>query len=164
MIDYESLKKAVTPRELLERLSVEVTATGFALCPWHDDAKPSMKIYTDHVYCFSCNRYGDIIDLARAFTGSETHSEAARFIISEFNLGNDARRALSPRMSADLYKLRHLHAATKKTLKTVEYSALMHEAVALNVICRGLIPYSAEWVQMIQRRDIVGAELDMMQD
>ena len=94
MIDYESLKKAVTPRELLERLSVDVTATGFALCPWHDDAKPSMKIYTDHVYCFSCNRYGDIIDLARAFTGSETHSEAARFIISEFNLGNDAGRAL----------------------------------------------------------------------
>lgn len=40
----------------------------------------------------------------------------------------------------------------------------MHEAVALNVICRGLIPYSAEWIQMIQRRDIVGAELDMMQD
>ena len=86
MIDYESLKKAVTPRELLERLSVDVTATGFALCPWHDDAKPSMKIYTDHVYCFSCNRYGDIIDLTRALTGSETHSEAARFIISEFNL------------------------------------------------------------------------------
>ena len=67
-------------------------------------------------------------------------------------------------MSADLYKLRHLHAATKKTLKTVKYSALLHEAVALNVICRGLIPYSAEWIQMIQRRDIVGAELDMMQD
>ena len=37
---------------------------GQAICIFHDDHKPSMKLYPDnHVFCFSCQRRADAIDI-----------------------------------------------------------------------------------------------------
>jgi hypothetical protein len=40
---------------------------GFANCIWHDEKTPSMKYYekTNSVYCFSCNKNGDVIDVVQ---------------------------------------------------------------------------------------------------
>ncbi|MES2006881.1 MAG: CHC2 zinc finger domain-containing protein [Patescibacteria group bacterium] len=41
-----------------------------ALCPFHDDHKPSMKVYPDnHAYCFVCNKWADSIDLVMQLRG-----------------------------------------------------------------------------------------------
>lgn len=39
--------------------------SGMAKCIWHNDGDPSMKYYkkTNSVYCFSCNKYGSVIDV-----------------------------------------------------------------------------------------------------
>lgn len=43
---------------------------GTTLCIFHDDHKPSLKIYPDnHVYCFSCMRRADVIDIYMALNG-----------------------------------------------------------------------------------------------
>ena len=43
---------------------------GTTLCLWHDDHRPSMKIYRDnHVYCFVCNRRADSIDIYMSLNG-----------------------------------------------------------------------------------------------
>jgi DNA primase len=38
-----------------------------ALCIWHADKNPSMHYYkeSNHVYCFSCGKHGDVIDVYR---------------------------------------------------------------------------------------------------
>ena len=38
---------------------------GVAVCPWHDDHKPSLKYYPkdNHVWCFTEDRGGDAIDV-----------------------------------------------------------------------------------------------------
>lgn len=42
------------------------------LCLWHDDHKPSMKVYKDnHVYCFVCCRSADSIDVYMALNGCD---------------------------------------------------------------------------------------------
>lgn len=34
-----------------------------ALCLWHNEKTPSMHVYGDHFYCFSCGKHGDVIDV-----------------------------------------------------------------------------------------------------
>jgi len=34
-----------------------------AICPFHKDTKPSLKVYDDHWYCFgACGEGGDVVD------------------------------------------------------------------------------------------------------
>lgn len=46
---------------------VEFNGYGFANCIWHDEKTPSMKYYdkTNSVYCFSCNKRGDVMDVVQ---------------------------------------------------------------------------------------------------
>ena len=54
-------------RELLE------VRRGVSLCLWHDDHKPSMKIYDkqNRVHCFACGHGGDTIDVYMALNGCD---------------------------------------------------------------------------------------------
>lgn len=38
---------------------------GFALCPFHDDSKPSLYIKNNFAHCFSCGKTADTIDIYR---------------------------------------------------------------------------------------------------
>ena len=44
MIDFKSVKGLVTAREAAEHYGLTVNRYGMALCPFHDDHKPSMKL------------------------------------------------------------------------------------------------------------------------
>ncbi|KKN12712.1 hypothetical protein LCGC14_1013700 [marine sediment metagenome] len=53
-------------RELKECVDLTVVwGDGKIMCPWHEDVNPSLQIYHDHVYCFSCNTTADGITLAQ---------------------------------------------------------------------------------------------------
>jgi len=52
----------------LERV-VDVDKKGFALCPFHDDRRPSLYCRGGFYYCFSCEANGDVIDLAMKVWG-----------------------------------------------------------------------------------------------
>ena len=54
-------------------------------CPFHTDNHPSMKIYGDHAYCFSCGTYLDNIGLVQKLYGC-TAVEALNQIKSDFGL------------------------------------------------------------------------------
>ncbi len=55
--------KAYDCRDLID------TKRGTTLCLFHDDHTPSMKVYADHVYCFSCQRHEDSIGVFMALNG-----------------------------------------------------------------------------------------------
>lgn len=45
---------------------INVNKAAFALCPFHGEKSPSMKIYKDnHFHCFGCDKTGDVITLAQ---------------------------------------------------------------------------------------------------
>lgn len=52
---------------------IHIEHSGFAKCLWHNDKQPSMKYYPkkNDVYCFSCHKYGDAIDVAMATFGCQ---------------------------------------------------------------------------------------------
>lgn len=49
---------------------IKVRKDGFAICLFHKEKTPSMKVYTDHAYCFgSCSKRYDAIDIFMQING-----------------------------------------------------------------------------------------------
>jgi hypothetical protein len=48
MIDFKSVKSLVTAREAAEHYGLTVNRHGMAVCPFHDDHDPSMKLDNHH--------------------------------------------------------------------------------------------------------------------
>lgn len=64
---------------------IEVNRAGYALCPLHNDKKPSLKVYLDSNswYCFSqCNIGGDVIKFVIERDGL-TFPQAVRYLIGK---------------------------------------------------------------------------------
>ena len=64
MTRIEAVKSAVTLVAAAEKYGLKVSRGGTALCPFHDDRHPSLRLYEDHFYCFACAAHGDVIDLS----------------------------------------------------------------------------------------------------
>lgn len=64
---FEEVKQNVTTRQAAEFYGVTVSRNGMALCPFHEDRHPSMKV-DRRFHCFGCQADGDVIDFtARLF-------------------------------------------------------------------------------------------------
>ena len=84
MNQFESVKAAVTPRQVAEHYGLRVLRNGMTCCPFHQDKHPSMKV-DDRYYCFGCHQTGDVIDfVSRLF--SLTPYQAARKLAEDFGL------------------------------------------------------------------------------
>ena len=92
MIDFKSVKSLVTAREAAEHYGLTVNRHGMALCPFHDDHNPSMKL-DDRFHCFGCGEDGDVIDFTAKFFNLSL-PEAAEKLVEDF--GNGVELATSP--------------------------------------------------------------------
>jgi hypothetical protein len=50
--------------EYLRYIGADISPNGMTRCPFHEDEKPSMKLYPDRARCFVCNESYDIYDFA----------------------------------------------------------------------------------------------------
>lgn len=58
---FETVKQFVTTRQAAKAYGLEVDVHGMALCPFHEDHHPSLKL-DQRFYCFGCGASGDVID------------------------------------------------------------------------------------------------------
>ena len=72
---YQRIKAAVTTRMAAENYGLKVSPSGMALCPFHDDHHPSLKL-DKRYYCFGCGEQGDVIDFTARYLGVSPHSAA----------------------------------------------------------------------------------------
>ena len=93
MIDFKSVKSLVTAREAAEHYGLTVNRHGMALCPFHDDHNPSMKL-DDRFHCFGCGEDGDVIDFTAKFFNLSL-PEAAEKLVKDF--GNGAELPTAPK-------------------------------------------------------------------
>lgn len=81
---FKSIKESVDTREAAEVYGLEVNNSGMAICPFHDDNNPSMKV-DERYHCFACQADGDVIDfVANYFDLSKI--EAAKKIAKDFGI------------------------------------------------------------------------------
>ena len=58
---FDAVKQSVTVRQAAELYGIHVNSHGMAVCPFHQDRNPSMKV-DERYYCFGCQATGDVID------------------------------------------------------------------------------------------------------
>ena len=68
MNTFEEVKRNITARQAAERYGIQVNRYGMALCPFHNDKHPSMKV-DKRYHCFACQADGDVIDLVANLYG-----------------------------------------------------------------------------------------------
>ena len=88
-INFAELKRLVPLEAAVARYGFDTGRSGMIRCPFHGDKTPSLKLYSDHFYCFGCHRHGDVIDfVAELFEISK--SDAARKLIADFGVNPSA--------------------------------------------------------------------------
>ena len=81
---FESIKAAVTARQAAEHFGMEVSRSGMAICPFHEDRTPSLKL-DQRYYCFGCGANGDAINFTARLFGISNYS-AAQKLAEEFGI------------------------------------------------------------------------------
>ena len=87
MINYARIKQSVTTRQAAESYGIHVDSHGMAVCPFHDDRRPSMKV-DETFYCFGCGATGDVITFTSRLFGIAPAS-AARKLAMDFGISLD---------------------------------------------------------------------------
>jgi len=97
---YDDLRAALRERvhiaDLLHARGVNVRLNGrgggTALCPFHDDHRPSLSIYrsrrddTERFRCWSCGSRGDVFDFAQTLLDYPDHVATLRALAAEHHL------------------------------------------------------------------------------
>ena len=86
---YEAVKENVTARQAAQAYGFQISRNGMALCPFHDDKNPSMKL-DKRFHCFGCQADGDVIDFTARLYRLPVR-EAAEKLAADFGVQYDRR-------------------------------------------------------------------------
>lgn len=81
---FETVKQSVTARQAAKAYGLEVDIHGMALCPFHEDHHPSLKL-DERFYCFGCHASGDVIDFTARLFGIGPR-DAAQKLAEDFGI------------------------------------------------------------------------------
>ena len=93
---YESIKAVVTARQAAESFGVVVNRSGMAICPFHEDHTPSLKL-DQRYYCFGCGATGDVIDFTARLLGISNHN-TAQALAERFGINPESQTVTTPQI------------------------------------------------------------------
>jgi DNA primase len=85
----EGIKSALSMRDVAEMYGFSPDRAGRIVCPFHDDHKPSLKIYEEPgrgFWCYACNNGGSVIDFVINLFGIPFSAACVR-LNADFRLG-----------------------------------------------------------------------------
>ena len=112
MINYAHIKQSVTTRQAAESFGIPANSHGMAICPFHDDHNPSMKV-DETFYCFGCGATGDVITFTSRLFGISP-APAARKLAMDFGITLDEKSE---------------YPVLPKSRAQLEFEAWVHEAL-----------------------------------
>lgn len=86
---FEAVKPNISTRQAAEMYGIKVNRNGMAVCPFHNDKTPSMKV-DKRFHCFACQADGDVIDFVSRLCGLPC-KEAAMKLADDFGISYDSR-------------------------------------------------------------------------
>ena len=92
---FEAVKQNLTTRQAAEMYGIKVNRNGMAVCPFHNDKNPSMKV-DKRFHCFACQADGDAVDFVSRLFGLPG-KEAAMKLADDFSIPYNERKKASIR-------------------------------------------------------------------
>ena len=74
---FEAVKQNLTTRQAAELYGIQVSRHGMAVCPFHNDKNPSMKV-DKRFHCFACQADGDAVDFVSRLFGLPSKAAAMK--------------------------------------------------------------------------------------
>jgi len=129
LINYAYIKQFITTRQAAESYGIPVNSHGMAVCPFHDDHNPSMKV-DETFYCFGCGASGDVITFTSRLFGISPAS-AARKLSMDFgvSLEEESEYPFLPKSRAQLEFKTWAHEALE-TLRTYNQLLIQWKSLA----------------------------------
>ena len=159
---FEAVKQSVTTRQVAELYGIRVKRNGMAVCPFHNDKNPSMKV-DKRFHCFGCQADGDAIDFVSRLFGLPVR-EAAIKIADDFGISYDNRRKVSvrPRIreptSEQIYEKEEKHCY--KVL--IRYFHLLKEWEKQYAPQQEEEKWHPFFVEVLQRKSYIAYQLDIL--
>ena len=75
---FREVRERVSARDAAERYGLRLDRSGRALCPYHDDHRPSLSFKGARFRCWSCGARGDSTDLTAKLLGLDPLGAVAR--------------------------------------------------------------------------------------
>ncbi len=92
---FEAVREnGISARQAAEHCGIKINRNGMAVCPFHKDKNPGMKIDRRY-HCFGCGEKGDAIDFVAKFYGIGK-KDAAVQIAAEFGISFDNNMGRKP--------------------------------------------------------------------
>lgn len=158
LIDFPAVKAAVPMDVVLEHYGIE-QKRGFAICPFHDDRHPSMRVYRDGFYCFVCGTGGDTIKFVSRMEGVK-NAQAAKVLADigglTFADGGDYRSRETARKRAQERRLK----AERVNALSGEYDRLCAEFRQLRSIADSEYPFTDAWCEAQRKMPVIDGRLD----
>ena len=156
---FESIKAAVTARQASESFGLTVNRSGMAICPFHEDHTPSLKL-DQRYYCFGCGATGDVIDFtARLFNVS--NSNAAQILAEKFGIQPESQTKTIPQIkpAASLHNLEQ-----RCLFALVQYEKLLRFWKKHDAPQTQEEPFHNRFVEGCQRESFIAHLIDEMMD
>ena len=74
---FEAVKQNLTTRQAAELYGIPVNRHGMAVCLFHNDKDPSMKV-DKRFHCFACQADGDAVDFVSRLFGLPSKAAAMK--------------------------------------------------------------------------------------
>ena len=87
---FEAVKQNLTTRQAAELYGIPVSRHGMAVCPFHNDKNPSMKV-DKRFHCFACQADGDAVDFVSRLFGLSSRDAAVK-LADDFGIRYDNRQ------------------------------------------------------------------------
>lgn len=124
---FEAVKGKVTARQAAELYGVRVNRHGMAVCPFHNDKNPSMKV-DKRFHCFACQADGDAVDFVSRLFGLPGKAAAMK-LADDFSIPYDARKkpSIRPKIRAPTPEQRYRAEETRCCKVLTDYYHLLRE-------------------------------------
>lgn len=145
----------ISMREIANKYGLHVTKAGFALCPFHQDKRPSMKIYDEMgrgYFCFTCNKGGSVVNFTMEYFKID-YISALKKLDNDFGL-NVLGEEEDAIVSKD-YAARQFIARRKRTKKTMSLQKLLEEHCRSHNDIKHEPPFSEKYCHAIHNIDLL---------
>lgn len=126
-IDNFAIAREIPFLQVASYYGLQIQNNNMCSCPFHADKHPSMRIYPDHGYCFSCNTRVDNISLVQKLYDCNA-VEALEKIKADFGLSNNNQsqnRVMSEQRKEYFRKQQHEKNRDTATREIIKFYRLL---------------------------------------